>query len=433
MNRFNKDRFSRRAVLKSLGVSAGLMPLISAERALGATTPSGAPKRLVLATWCNGVIRDTFYPADGATLDFSPTGTQQTLAALAPFQKKVLMPMGLGLNVGQYAGHFAWGVLWTGKASGRTGQGPSIDQYVSDQIAKSVNLPIPLLNLGVRVIGDGKPSSWRSAGQANQWEIEPSRAFDRMFASAAMPSPALEALRTRRKSVLDFVGRELDGFGKRLGKDDQSKIEAHHTSLRAIETQLSATAGASSCMKPAMSPGTSKQDTPTLMDLMYDLAGVALKCDITRVATIDQYDDGGGDGNSFSWLGINNDYHAVAHGGKGRAADKTKIDAWIYSKVARLAKALDDTPEGGGTMLDNSVIVVGNGQEDGASHQVYPIPFTLIGSAGGYFKTGRAVKYPTNHPHNKLLATIVTAMGYPVDSYGGVAGREGILPELSQA
>jgi hypothetical protein len=431
MNRYDKDRFSRRAVLKGLGLSAGMLPLINAERALGATTPSGAPKRLVLCTWCNGVIGKTFYPADGATLDFGPTSTQQTLAALAPFQKKVLMPMGLGLNVGQYAGHFAWGVLWTGKASGRTGQGPSIDQYVSDQIAKTTQLPIPLLNLGVRVIGDGKPSSWRSAGQANQWEIEPDRAFNRMFAGAAMPTPELDLLRTRRKSVLDFVSRELNNFGKRLGTEDRAKIEAHHTSLRAIETELSAPSAAAACMKPNMMPGSSKQDTPTLMDLMYDLAGLALRCDITRVATIDQYDDGGGDGNSFSWLGINSDYHAVAHGGSGRAAEKTKIDAWIYSKVARLAKALDDTQEGGVTALDNTVICVGNGQEDGASHQVWPIPFVLIGSAGGYFKTGRAVKYPTNHPHNKLLATIVTAMGFPVDSYGGVPGREGILPELS--
>ena len=143
------------------------------------------------------------------------------------------------------------------------------------------------------------------------------------------------------------------------------------------------------------------------------------------------YDDGGGDGNSFSWLGNNRDYHAVAHSGNGAATDKTKIDSWIYSKVARLVKQLDDAAEGGGTALDNSVICVGNGQEDGSSHQVWPIPFLLIGSAGGYFKTGRVVKYPEKHPHNKLLATVVTAMGYPVDSYGGVAGREGILPELS--
>jgi hypothetical protein len=33
--------------------------------------------------------------------------------------------------------------------------------------------------------------------------------------------------------------------------------------------------------------------------------------------------------------------------------------------------------------------------------------------------------------HNKLLATIVTAMGFPTEDHGGVAGREGVLPELA--
>jgi hypothetical protein len=433
MNRYDKDRFSRRAVLKTLGLSAGMIPLINAERALGQVTANGTPKRLVLVTWCNGVIRNTFYPT-GDTLELGPNSPLKTLEPLAPFQKKVLMPTGLGLNVGQYAGHFAWGVLWTGKASGRTGQGPSIDQYVSDQIAKSgVSLPVPLMNTGVRVIGDGKPSSWRAAGQQNTWENDPNRLFDRMFASLSMPAPQIDTLRIKRKSVLDFVGRELDNFGKRLGTEDRAKIEAHHTSLRDIEKRLSATSNAAGCAKPTVAAGGLKMDVVVLTKTMYDLIGAALKCDLTRVATIDLYDDGGGDGNSFPWLGINSDYHAVAHGGGGRAAEKTKIDAYLYSQVAGLAKQLDETPEGGGTALDNSVICVGNGQEDGSSHQVWPIPFLLIGSAGGYFKTGRVVKYPVKTPHNKLLATIVTAMGFPTQDYGGVPGREGILPELSQA
>jgi hypothetical protein len=432
MNRHDKDRFSRRAVLKTLGLSAGMLPLISAERALGQVTASGAPRRLVLVTWCNGVIKSSFTPASGDTLDLGPTSPLKTLEPLAPFVKKTVQPVGLGLNVGQYAGHFAWGALWTGKASGRVGQGPSIDQYVSDQIAKSgVNLPVPLMNTGVRVIGDGKPSSWRASGQQNTWEIDPNRLFDRMFASLSQPSPQLDLLKLKRKSVIDFVHRELDNFGKRLGTDDQAKIEAHFTSLRDIEKRLSATGASASCAKPMIGTGGSKQDVTVLHKTMFDLIAAALKCDITRVATLDTYDDGGGDGNSFPWMGINSDYHAVAHGGGGRATEKIKIDSYLYGQVAGLAKQLDETIEGGGTALDNTIIAVGNGQEDGASHQVWPIPFMLIGNGGGALKTGgRVVRYPTKHPHNKLLATIVTAMGFPTQDYGGVAGREGVLSEL---
>lgn len=432
MNRYDKDRFSRRAVLKTLGVSAGMLPLINAERALGQVTASGAPKRLVLVTWCNGVIKSSFTPAAGDTLDLNAGTALKTIEPLAPFVKKTVQPWGLGLNVGQYAGHFAWGVLWTGKSSGRTGQGPSIDQYVSDAIAKSgVNLPVPLMNTGVRVIGDGKPSSWRAAGQQNTWEIDPNRLFDRMFASLSQPTQSLDVVKVKRKSVIDFVRRELEGFGKRLGTEDRAKIDAHFTSLRDIEKRLSATGASASCAKPMIGTGGSKQDVTVLHKTMFDLIAAALRCDLTRVATLDTYDDGGGDGNSFPWMGINSDYHAVAHGGGGRATEKIKIDSYLYGQVAGLCKQLDETMEGGSSILDNSIVAVGNGQEDGASHQVYPIPFMLIGNAGGALKTGgRVVRYPTKHPHNKLLATIVTAMGFPTDNYGGVAGREGVLSEL---
>jgi hypothetical protein len=417
----NKERFSRRALLQRMGLGAAMLPLIHAERALGAQA-SGFPKRLVTVTWCNGVIKSSFFPpGDDLVLG-------DTLKPLEPFQKKVLIPAGLGLNVATYAGHFAWGSLWTGNPKGRTGMGPSIDQTISDAIAKKVTLPVPLMNTGVRCIGDGLPSSWRAAGVKNVPEIDPVRLYNRMFAGATMPAPQLDLLRNRRKSVLDFVGRELDNFGKRLGPEDRTKIGAHQESMRDIEKRLSAPTAGAGCTKPA-APGGAKLDTPAMLKTMYDLMAAALRCDVTRVATIDIYDDGGGDGNSFPWLGINRDYHAVAHGGSGSAADKIKIDAWLYSNVANLVKQLDETVEGGGTALDNSVVVVGNGQEDGASHKVAPIPFCLIGSCGGFFKTGRVVKY-ANGVHNKLLASICNAMDVPVTSYGA-AGREGTLPELS--
>ena len=413
-----RDRFSRRALLSRMGLSAAMLPLVHAERALGQTTPGGFPKRLVLVTWPNGVVKRTFYP-EGPELTFG-----ETIKAMEPWKSKILLPMGLGINVATYAGHFSWGALWTGKAKGRTGQGPSIDQTISETIAKSVTLPLPLINCGVRSIGDGKPSSWRSSGVSNKPEIDPQRLFNRMFSAPSMPSPQLDLLRQQRKSVLDFVRRELGAFGERLGTEDRSKVEAHQQSLRDIEKRLSAPAAAEACTKPAIPGG--KLDTPAMMKTMYDLMATALKCDVTRVATIDLYDDGGGDGNSFGVVGVNRDYHSVAHGG---GADKVKIDAWLYSNVANLVKQLDDTVEGSGTMLDNSLVVVGNGQEDGGSHRVSPIPFMLIGSAGGYFKTGRAVQC-SNKAHNALLASICNAMDHPVTGYGA-EDKPGTLPELS--
>ena len=52
---------------------------------------------------------------------------------------------------------------------------------------------------------------------------------------------------------------------------------------------------------------------------------------------------------------------------------------------------MDATAEGSGTMLDNSLIVMGNDMSEGSQHLVGSIPFVLVGSAGGALKTGRTV------------------------------------------
>ncbi len=428
----NDTRFSRRALLKSIGASAAMLPLLNAERALAATT-DGFPKRLITVAWTNGIIGSDFYPA-GST--FTIGGTLKSLETLVP---KMTMPIGLDQTVllkasvdRTYDGHFTFPTLLTGTAQqvveGRIGQGPSIDQTISDAISKKVMLTAPLLNLGVKSAGDGNPTSWRSAGVMNKPETSPARVFTRLFASAAVPVDQLANIRKRRQSVLDFVTQDLTKFSARLGTDDKVKIQAHLDSIRELETQLTqmGTTSGAACAMPGM-PSTAT-DTPSLMKAMFDLAAVAIKCDLSRVITFDLYDDGGGDGNNFANVGVSSDYHKVAHAGASGAADKIKIDAWIFSQVASLALQLDATMEAGGTALDHSVIMTMNDMDDGANHYVGKIPFLLIGSCGGYFKTGQIVRY-SKIPHNRLLATMCNAMDVPVTSYGA-PGFEGTLPEL---
>jgi hypothetical protein len=113
----------------------------------------------------------------------------------------------------------------------------------------------------------------------------------------------------------------------------------------------------------------------------------------------------------------------------------------MYEQVARLAQGLDSAMEGTGTVLDNSVIAVGNDMNEGSGHYVAGLPFVLIGSCGGYFKTGRTVKLgnwankngeywngDSNVPHNKLLASLSNAMDVPATSFG--EGYAGTLDEL---
>ncbi|HEX2870220.1 MAG TPA: DUF1552 domain-containing protein, partial [Polyangiaceae bacterium] len=231
------QRFSRRAMLASLGASAALLPLINAERAEAAGA-GGFPKRLITVTWGQGVCRSLFYPTDGST-------KSQILAPMADYADKMLVVAGLDyramLEQGyKWDGHSSYPVIYTGTFKKVNGQntctGPSIDQVVSDAIAKQVSLPQPLLLLNI----DGESPSFRGADQRNTGEGDPKRLFDKLFSSVAMPSADLEKIRDRRKSVLDFVSGELTGFKQRMGTDDAAKIDAHLESIRQLEKQLTA-------------------------------------------------------------------------------------------------------------------------------------------------------------------------------------------------
>jgi hypothetical protein len=428
-------RFSRRAMLAGIGASAAFLPLIDAERAQAAG-PAGFPKRLVTITWGHGVCQSSFYPSDGTT-------NSEVLKPLQPFAAKTLVAAGLDYKQMTetdhgYDGHFTYPVIWTGTYKNTGGQnctstGPSIDQVVSDAIAKQVSLQQPLLVITV----EGESPSWRAAGQKNTGEGDPKRLFDKLFASASMNSADLEKIRAKRKSVLDFVSGELSGFSQRMGTEDKSKIDAHLESIRQLEAQL--TASSMACMPPTVMTGSKIfQDK---VAAMLDMTAMALRCDITRSVSICWADDGGYRPITLPWLDINSSFHDIAHLGKEGYPTKIKADVWMYEQVARLAKAMDSVVEGTGTALDNMVIAIGNDMAEGSSHYVGGLPFVLIGSCGGYFKTGRTVKLgnwasktgeywknDSNVPHNKLLASLSNAMDVPATSFG--EGYTGTLDEL---
>lgn len=428
-------RFSRRALLAGIGGSAALLPLIGAERAQAAGA-GGFPKRLVTITWGHGVCQSAFYPGDG-------TVNSQVLAPLAPVASKTLLCAGLDYKMmieqdKKYDGHFTYPVIYTGTYQNTGGQnctskGPSLDQVVSDAVAKQVALPQPLLVITV----EGESTSWRGPDQRNTGEGDPKRLFDKLFASSTVPAEQLQKIRARKKSVLDFLGQELTGFSQRMGTDDKAKIDAHLESIRQLEAQLGASGVA--CEKPMVD--TDSDDFQNKVAAMLDMTAMALRCDLTRAVSISWADDGGYRPITLPWLDINSSFHDIAHLGKAGYDTKIKADIWMYEQVARLAKNLDAAMEGTGTVLDNSIIMVGNDMNEGSGHYVGGMPFTLIGSGGGKLKTGRTVKLgnwankngeywngDSNVPHNKLLATVANALDVPMDAFG--EGYAGTLPEL---
>lgn len=479
MTRTKSPAQCRRDFLKAAGVSAAFLPLLSLGRMSKAQAAAATPKRLAIVAWDNG-----FYMKD-----LWPTGTEtsftlgQTLAPFAPLQNDLLFVGGVGFKVqldadwkalgyvSPYtANHHGFPAMLTGvplaSYENETGNhrniagGASIDQYIAGELAKTVTTKFPSLSLGCYTLsGDfGNSSSWagQTGGALKQLatpithEADPFRLFDRMFVGGNLPQQQIDKLRKERGSVLDFLARDLEAFRKRLGKDDANAVQKHLDAVRDSETQLNHLASGQ-CAPPTMPTkftaarnwegnNVDINNYPKLTKLQMDLTVAAFKCDLTRVVNI-LLTEMGANLLTFPWLGDEflgpggepgrkvKEYHDITHS-QGNNADCTRrkilADQWLVSQVAYLAQQLKDTPEGDGTMLSSSAVVMTN--SSGYMHSSETVPFVIVGSCGGYFKTGRFLKVGNamkdglpqgrGAAHNGVLVGLANAMGVDGSKFG---------------
>jgi len=413
-----RDRYSRRAFLKALGLGMGILPLLDSDGAVAASaTP---PKRFISVTWTNGIVPSDFYPPAGPLTAPLPA----ILSPLEPWKSNVLAMRGPGAGILtggvdaqvmvdaglMYEGHFTYGSLLTGSYGNAGPPTASIDTLMSDALTLQ-GFATPQLNVGCRPGPTG--TSWKAGGVRNQSITSPYTLYTLLFGGTTTSL-------VRQRSVLDYCIDDLTRFEARLGSEDKVKIDAHLASIRAIELGLAIPPG---CQPVSPTPigldFTQNANYPIQVAMMMDLVAAAVKCDVARAITFDLIDDGGGLSLTFPWLGIPSpNYESIAHEGTAGYPEKTQIDTWFYSQVARLVGQLAANTEGASTSLDNSVILVCNDMNEGAAEEVVSLPYLIVGSGGGFFKQGTCVEFAANVPNNQLLTSVCHAVGLPVASVG---------------
>jgi hypothetical protein len=186
---------------------------------------------------------------------------------------------------------------------------------------------------------------------------------------------------------------------------------------------------------PELEPGvkTQNDNMPRISKMQIDLMVNSFAADFARVASL-QITNSVGQAR-MRWLKISEGHHELSHhpDSDKDAVDKlTRINKWYCEQMAYLAKRLAETPEpgGGGSLLDNTLLVWTNELGKGNSHTLDNIPFVLVGN-GLDFKMGRSIKYP-KVPHNRLLLSLAHGMGHRIKTFGNpdFCGA-GPLPNLS--
>jgi hypothetical protein len=150
--------------------------------------------------------------------------------------------------------------------------------------------------------------------------------------------------------------------------------------------------------------------------LQIDLLVAAMRCDVTRVGSI-QFSDARNHV-TFPFLDSRTDAHELSHNANDPLyrAETISIFSWYAEQFAYLLQKLKQTPEGSGTMLDNTLVFWCNEIAQGG-HTQNDMPFVLAGRAGGAIRTGRYLQY-NGKPHNDLLVSILNAMDVKVSTFG---------------
>lgn len=433
-------RLNRRSFLRGAGGVAIALPFL--EIMTPRKVQAGGeefPKRLALFFTANGTQPSAWNPT-GVGKDYQ---LSQILQPLAAHKDDMIVISGLDMKSagGDKKGHNRGvGCLWTGRTTidGNEGDtsyasGISVDQYLVQKLEPPTQLNS--LELGVKVyfsIPRGR-MIYTGPNQPVPPEDDPFKAFNRLFGNFGETEAEVAKLRARRQTVIDAVKDDFDRLDKRLGQADRQKLDQHLTSVREIEKRLDNLGGIpEACGVPEMPPyfnWKNNENVPKIGDVQMELMVMALACDLTRFASLMW---GGALSNHvFSWLGHTAGHHELSHSLSDPASRQAiiEINTWYSERFAELLDRMKSIPEGDGTLLDNTVVVWGSELGKGQPHYCSDIPFVLAGKCGGYFDTGKHVKYD-NGSHNDLLITLMHAMGVQENKFGNPDFCNGPLAEL---
>jgi hypothetical protein len=427
----------RRSLLQGMGAAALLAPF--ATRLLPGRARAAAQKRAMFVYVPDGCIPDFWHPS-GSETDFTLPEMSQPLDVI---KQHLVFIDGLTMYSGG-ATHEG------GMAKVLTGVGQkSIDLFLGDEIGQST--PHSSLQLGVGgTFQAGQPGtfSFLTPEQPVAPDDDPLNAFSRVFGAVAGGGENDVAQR-KKKSVLDAALGDLNALRARLGSTEKSKLDQHLDALREVEARITGE-GVKACDVAGFNPdGFSvnpmdyypktyhKEENFQLVSrLQIDLATTALSCGATNVVSL-QYSHQVSP-TKIADTGVALGNHDASHYGtpdSATAKDFVKLKRWFMGEFVYLIERMAKIPDEGGSLLDNTLVMLCSELGDSNLHDHDRVPFVLAGGAGGALETGRYLDYRKtnngkNQPHTKLLVSIANALGVEIDSYGYTGEGTGALSGL---
>lgn len=406
---------SRRAFLRGTGVSLAL-PMLDAMLPSRLTAASATPpKRLVAVCTSLGIYGPALFPKETGR-DYTPT---PYLELLKEHRGDVTVFSGLSHPEQNGADGHSSEMTWLTSAR-HPGLGGfrntiSLDQFVAEKIG--VETRFPSVVLGTNNVSQ----SYTRSGVMIPAETKPSAMFAKLFIEGS--SWEVQQQRERLKegrSIMDTVRDEAKRFSARVGSADREKLDEYFTSVREMEQRMAKAEEWVQKPKPKIDANAPKDiaeqnDIVGRMQLLFDLAPLALQTDSTRLITILVQ----GRGDVPPVPGVSIDHHNLSHHGQDpeKIRQLELIERAEFAAFAKLLASLKQKKEAGTPLLDNTMVLFGSNLGNANSHDWTNLPILL---AGGGFKHGQHLSADAkrNIPLSNLFVQMLQKMGLETDSFG---------------
>ncbi len=255
-------------------------------------------------------------------------------------------------------------------------------------------------------------------------------AYERLFGAKDASGLPLNDARRRddAASLLDLALDDAQRLRRRLGRDDQFKLDEYMDAVRSVEQRLAFHASPRpGAWRPVDAPNHPDEPEVTVspdhlqhVRAMLDLVFLAFWTDTTRIATF-MFANSVSNCN-FSQLvdGVNGGHHEMSHhANKPEMIDQySRITRWHVEQFAYLLDKLRNVHEGDGTLLDNSVVLMGSGMSDGNEHNPDNLPILVGGRGGGKIAPGRHIANDKGTPLCNLYVSLLNCAGVGVNHFG---------------
>ena len=440
-----RKHLPRRTFLRGVGASIALPLLDGMVPALTALSKTAAApiRRLGFFYVPNGMAMKYWVPpTEGTGFDLP-----RTLEPLAAYRDQLSVLTGLaameayprpgegGGDHARAAGSYLTGMHIKRTTAADVLAGVSADQIAARALADETQFASLELALeSVELLGacDGTYAcaytntiAWRTPTTPLPMENDPRALFERMFGTAASTDPEARLARMHRdRSILDSVSDKAASLRGRLAAGDRLKLTEYLDAVRDVERRIQKAEEQVGREVPLVDqPAGIPQDFVEHARLMFDMLALAYQTDLTRVSTFMI----GREVSSrpYPEIGIPDSHHPLSHheNDPGKLDDLGRLNRYHVEQFRHLVEKLAATPDGDGSLLDQSVLVYGAGISDSNTHFHDNLPIALVGGAAAGLKGGRHIRYPEKTPVTNLWMTLLDKQGVPSEQIGDSTGR----------